>query len=71
MRRFRTLIALGLCGPIFAAAGCSTGYAPPPPPVVRPAAFTPLGLGASYLAATRSAGKRRGPRRCARPRFAR
>lgn len=50
MRRFRTLIALGLCAPIFAAAGCSTGYAPPPPPVARPAAFTPLGLGASYLA---------------------
>jgi outer membrane protein OmpA-like peptidoglycan-associated protein len=50
MRRFRTLIALGLCGAIFAAAGCSTGNGPPPPPVARPAAFTPLGLGASYLA---------------------
>ena len=50
MRRFRTLIALGLCGPIFAAAGCSTGSYAPPPPVARPAVFTPLGLGASYLA---------------------
>jgi outer membrane protein OmpA-like peptidoglycan-associated protein len=50
MRRFRTLIALGLCAPIFAAAGCSTGGYAPPPPVARPAAFTPLGLGASYLA---------------------
>jgi outer membrane protein OmpA-like peptidoglycan-associated protein len=28
-------------------ASCAT--APPPPPIVRPAAFTPLGLGAPYL----------------------
>jgi outer membrane protein OmpA-like peptidoglycan-associated protein len=49
MRRFRTLFALGLCGPTLALAGCSTGSAPTPP-VARPAAFTPLGLGASYLA---------------------
>ena len=51
MSRFRILIALGLCAPIFAAAGCSMGSAPPPPPTVaRPSAFIPLGLGASYLA---------------------
>lgn len=50
MRRFRTLIALGLCAPILAVAGCSTGGYAPPPPVARPAVFTPLGLGASYLA---------------------
>jgi MYXO-CTERM domain-containing protein len=35
---------------MLATAGCSTGGAPPPPPTVRPAAFTPLGLGAAYLA---------------------
>ena len=51
MSRFRILIALGLCGPVFAVAGCSMGSAPPPPPTVaRPSAFIPLGLGASYLA---------------------
>jgi outer membrane protein OmpA-like peptidoglycan-associated protein len=33
----------------FLATGCATS--PPPPPLVRPASFTPLGLGAGYLSA--------------------
>src|SRR3954470_8905424 len=43
-RSFRTLI-LG-CG-VAAIAGCQT--APPPPPMVVPASFTPLGVTAPYL----------------------
>lgn len=41
-------LAIPLLGcSILALAGCET--APPPPPIVRPAAFTPLGLNAPYL----------------------
>jgi outer membrane protein OmpA-like peptidoglycan-associated protein len=39
--------SLVLAGSIALLAGCET--APPPPPVLRPAAFTPLGLNAPYL----------------------
>jgi outer membrane protein OmpA-like peptidoglycan-associated protein len=43
----RSLQALTLSCSIALVAGCET--APPPPPMVRPAAFIPLGLGAPYL----------------------
>ena len=52
IRRSLTAITLG-CS-IALIAGCET--APPPPPVVRPAAFTPLGLGAAYLSSEVIAG---------------
>ena len=42
----RSLAAFPLLCSVVLAAGCQTA---PPPPVVRPAAFTPLGLGAPYL----------------------
>jgi outer membrane protein OmpA-like peptidoglycan-associated protein len=47
MHLSRTLGALVLGSSILAIVGCQT--APPPPPVLRPAAFTPLGLSAAYL----------------------
>jgi outer membrane protein OmpA-like peptidoglycan-associated protein len=43
--KFATII---LACSITVLAGCETA-APPPPPLVRPAAFTPLGLNAPYL----------------------
>ena len=46
--RLRSTFSLALLGCVVGAlAGCET--APPPPPLVRPAAFTPLGLNAPYL----------------------
>src|SRR3954469_22845870 len=42
----RTLKAVFLSCSLLAVAGCETA---PPPPVVRPAAFVALGLGAAYL----------------------
>src|SRR5687768_9907725 len=47
-RRFSAIIA---CCSVAALAGCSIVSPPPPPqPVVRPATFIALGLGAAYLA---------------------
>jgi outer membrane protein OmpA-like peptidoglycan-associated protein len=43
----RGLKAIMIGGSIALLASCNT--APPPPPVLRPAAFTPLGLNAPYL----------------------
>jgi outer membrane protein OmpA-like peptidoglycan-associated protein len=42
---------------IILVAGCRSA-APPPPPMVRPAAFTPLGLNAPYLSGDLIAGKK-------------
>jgi outer membrane protein OmpA-like peptidoglycan-associated protein len=57
MQSFRPLRTAVLGGAILAIAACST--APPPPPVLpRPAEFTPLGLGASYLSGDVIGGKR-------------
>jgi outer membrane protein OmpA-like peptidoglycan-associated protein len=42
----RSLAAVFLSGSALAIAGCETA---PPPPMVRPAAFTPLGVSAPYL----------------------
>ena len=50
MGRHRIFIALGLAAPLLATA-CAMIAPAPPPPMVRPAAFIPLGLGASYLGA--------------------
>ena len=50
MARYRILVAIGLAAPLLATA-CATFAPQPPPPMVRPAAFIPLGLGASYLGA--------------------
>ena len=51
MNRTRTMAALAL--PALALAGCGVAPfaqpAPPPPPMVRPVAFTALGLSAAYL----------------------
>jgi outer membrane protein OmpA-like peptidoglycan-associated protein len=41
----RNLLAFAMSGAIIALAGCESA----PPPMVRPAAFIPLGLGAAYL----------------------
>src|SRR6478672_8243090 len=43
----RSLKAVALCCSIALFSGCQTGA--PPPPMVRPAAFTALGLTAAYL----------------------
>jgi len=43
----RSLKAVALCCSIALLSGCQTGA--PPPPMVRPAAFTALGLTAAYL----------------------
>src|SRR5437764_8039715 len=43
LRRILTAVVIGSS----LLAGCQT--APPPPPMVRPAAFIPLGVGAAYL----------------------
>ena len=45
--RFKLSTIAAACSITFLA-GCETS-APPPPPLVRPAAFTPLGLNAPYL----------------------
>lgn len=48
MRRFRPLLASGLLAALLS--GCANPFAsPPPPPMVRPAIFTALGLSAAYL----------------------
>ena len=44
----RAITAIALSSAIALVAGCRSA---PPPPLVRPAAFTPLGLGAPYLSA--------------------
>jgi outer membrane protein OmpA-like peptidoglycan-associated protein len=49
MQLRRSLKALTLGCSIALIAGCGT--APPPPPIVRPAAFIPLGVNAPYLSA--------------------
>jgi len=50
MRFSRTLFGSAAAATMVATAGCSIGAPPPPPlPVMRPAVFTPLGLGAIYL----------------------
>jgi len=49
MGRYRILLAFGFAAPLLATA-CALN-APAPPPMARPAAFIPLGLGASYLGA--------------------
>ena len=48
--RLRTPVAIAVAGSLFALGGCDV-FAPPPPPapVVPPAAFVALGLGAPYL----------------------
>lgn len=56
MHAFRPLTAAVLGGSLIAIAGCST--APPPPMVPRPAEFTPLGLGATYLSGDIISGRR-------------
>jgi len=53
--RFR-IATIALAGSISLLAGCETGA--PPPPLVRPAAFTPLGLNAPYLYADEIGGHR-------------
>jgi outer membrane protein OmpA-like peptidoglycan-associated protein len=45
----RGLKAIGLTCSIAVLAGCNTFGSSPPPPVVRPPAFTALGLSAAYL----------------------
>jgi outer membrane protein OmpA-like peptidoglycan-associated protein len=45
----RGLKAIGLISSIILVAGCNTFASSPPPPVVRPPAFTALGLSAAYL----------------------
>lgn len=46
--QFRSKLATAVVGcSVAVLAGCNT--APPPPPVLRPVAFTPLGLNAPYL----------------------
>ena len=48
----RKLFAIATCASVVGLAGCSIIAPPPPPqPVVRPATFTALGLGAAYLSA--------------------
>jgi len=49
MNRFRSLKAIGLSCGIVLVAGCNTFAPSPPRPIVRPPAFTALGLGAAYL----------------------
>jgi len=49
MNRFRSLKAIGLSCGIVLMAGCNTFAPSPPPPMVRPPAFTALGLSAAYL----------------------
>lgn len=48
MLAMRRLSWISLCGAAVLATACSLG-GPPPAPMPRPAAFTPLGLGATYL----------------------
>jgi outer membrane protein OmpA-like peptidoglycan-associated protein len=45
----RILLAFGLAAPLLATACALNGPPSGPPPMARPAAFIPLGLGASYL----------------------
>lgn len=52
MRLSRLMLALSAAGSLVALPACSMnpfGSAPPPPPMVRPAEFTALGLSAAYL----------------------
>jgi outer membrane protein OmpA-like peptidoglycan-associated protein len=55
MPKCRTLTAVVLGCSLLAIAGCETA---PPPPIVRPAAFIPLGVGAAYLNADVIGGSR-------------
>jgi outer membrane protein OmpA-like peptidoglycan-associated protein len=57
MRRISVLLAPTIVA-VLLSAGCSTGPSVPPPPLVRPAAFTPLGLGAGYLSADVISGRK-------------
>jgi hypothetical protein len=50
----RTLGAVLIGGSALALAGCETA----PPPMMRPAAFTPLGVGAPYLSGDVIGGRR-------------
>lgn len=56
MHASRRLSWLALAGTALAATACSTSGPPPPPP--RPAAFTPMGLGAAYLSSDVIGGSR-------------
>jgi outer membrane protein OmpA-like peptidoglycan-associated protein len=56
--QFRRAVGAVLAGCAVAlVAGCRSA-GPPPPPLVRPAAFTPLGLGAPYLSGDLIGGKK-------------
>jgi outer membrane protein OmpA-like peptidoglycan-associated protein len=46
MPKFRTLKAVALASSLLGVASCETA---PPPPMIRPATFIPLGVGAAYL----------------------
>jgi outer membrane protein OmpA-like peptidoglycan-associated protein len=56
MNLYRTVKAVAASCSLLAMASCST--APPPAPVLRPAAFTALGLGAAYLSSDVISGHR-------------
>lgn len=59
MRLSRPTVALAVGGSMLALGGCQVlGPSQPPPPVVRPATFTPLGVSAPYLYAEVIAGHR-------------
>ena len=49
MRRLRPLLASGLAASLLSGCGMNPFGPPQPPPVVRPAIFTALGLSAAYL----------------------
>ena len=51
----RALAALFLGGSVLVTSACETGA---PPPMIRPAAFTPLGVGAPYLSGDVIGGRR-------------
>lgn len=56
MTLYRTVKAVAASCSLLAMASCGT--APPPAPVIRPAAFTALGLGAAYLSSDVISGHR-------------
>lgn len=57
MLAMRRLSWISLCGAAVLATACSLG-GPPPAPMPRPAAFTPLGLGATYLSGAVTGGNK-------------
>ena len=57
MHRSRRLSAMVTCAATLALTACAM-EGPPPPPAVRPATFTALGLGAAYLSADVVSGRR-------------